>query len=156
MLRLVSDDFTIREYLDHFSALLGFCEPFEAALAETVVGAVQTPTRSALLADDLRHLGLTIDRIQAMPRCEEFPSIAGPGTLGAARRLRRSLGAMPRLAFYHADASRTQARWTTFCSRLANEKAPIAEALCETALAVFDAFGNCLDRTSGDTTGTTL
>jgi len=89
MMRPVSDDFTVREYIGHLAALLGFYEPFEAALVQGAVGAVQT-----------------------LPRCEGLPSIQGPGTLGAvyvyensalggqviARRLRRSLGAKPERA----------------------------------------------------------
>lgn len=111
MKRLLCDDCTVGEYVGPLCALLGFYEPFETTLAG--IGTLQTPPRSCLLAEDLRSLGLTNDEIRALPRCEAFPSIAGPGSLGVlyvyrgstvggqiiARHLRRSLGATRRFAF---------------------------------------------------------
>ena len=43
---------------------------------------LRTPRRSGLIGDDLGGLGLTSDRLRALPRCNALPSFGGPGSLG--------------------------------------------------------------------------
>ncbi len=165
MLRLMSDDYTAAEYIEHLACLLGYYEPFEAELARA--GADVELTRSARLAQDLAMLGISVARIQALPRCPTFVPIPPTGLFGAlyvyegaalggqiiARRLRSTLGALPGFAFYADDADATRRRWAALCARLSLADAASQDAICATALDLFDTFQSWLERAPGADSG---
>ena len=163
----MSDDFSPAEYRAHLARLLGFYEPLESALARSA-GDVRPPLlRSRFLIADLLQLGLTLEQICALPRCE-LPSIASPGAFGAlyvyegaalggqviARRLQRFFRSERGFAFYRCDALGTRDRWIAFCNSINAAAAENQAAICDAALAVFDAFCQWFeredDRTAGD------
>lgn len=164
MLRLMSDDYTEPEYVQHLGRLLGFYEPFEAALAEGGADdeAPASQCRSRLLRRDLRTLGLARAQIQTLARCGKLPRVTGANLLGClyvyegaalggqtiARRLRQTLPSTPSFAFYHQDAAGTGRRWRAFCLSLETRDAVSLRAICESAVAVFDTFENWLEGTS--------
>jgi len=158
MLRLMNDDYTEPEYVEHLCRLLGFYEPFEVALAQADA-AGEMPfflSRSRRLRCDLENLGMTQRQIQALPRCSELPLVTRANLLGCryvyegaalggqiiARHLQQSLASSHSFAFYHGDAARTGRQWKAFCLHLETREAVSLEAICESAVAVFDTFGN--------------
>jgi heme oxygenase len=157
MLRLMSADYTPAEYGRHLSRLLGFYEPLEAALAHAGTD-VQTSlyaNRSRLLCLDLNEFGLTLAQVDALPRCGDLPLLDAGNLLGGryvcegaslggqiiARRLRQSLGTARGFAFYHDDAGLTGRNWKAFCAYLETRADVSVEAVCASALAVFEALG---------------
>jgi heme oxygenase len=167
MRRLISSDYTEREYVRHLCDLLGFYEPFEAALAAGNAGvkAPISPSRSRLLRRDLAKLGLTPAQVKALPRCGELPAVAGAGFFGClyvyegaalggqviARRLRQSLGPTQSFAFYHGNAERIARHWKAFCAYLDTREADSLAAVCASAVAVFDAFEQWFEMRSQST-----
>jgi heme oxygenase len=157
MRRLLDDDYTELEYVAHISRLLGFYAPLEMALAQAEAGEHAPPfaNRTRLLIADLADLGLTPLQIEGLPRCRELPLLTTGNCLGGryvcegaslggqiiSRQLRTSLGAQRRFAFYHEDAVRTGLQWKAFCTYLETRESVWHEAVCTSAVAVFDAFG---------------
>lgn len=162
MRRLLSDDYTMLEYTAHLARLLGFYAPLEEALARAGADAEAPPlaSRSRQLRDDLGDLGLTASQIAALPRCEELPSLTGANVLGGryvyegaalggqiiSRRLKQSLGAAHRFAFYHEDAGQTGRQWTAFCAYLKTRDGASLRAICDSASGVFAAFADWFEQ----------
>jgi len=161
MVRLLSIDYSESEYAAHLSRLLGFYEPFEAALATAMDGGAWpvSPSRSDLLRRDLADLGFEPSAVRDFPRCGALPLVSDatlPGCLyvyeGAslggqivARHLVRSLGAAHVFAFYHSDAGGRQRQWKTFCASLERCRVPSLEAVSDSAVSVFLALGDWME-----------
>jgi heme oxygenase len=158
MVRLLSVDYSETEYVEHLSRLLGFYEPFEAALATAMDGGSwpTSPSRSDLLRRDLADLGVGASAVRDLPRCGSLPLVSDetlPGCLyvyeGASlggqvisRHLRRSLGGTRALAFYHCDAGTRERQWKAFCASLERTRIPSLDAAAASAVSVFLALGD--------------
>ncbi len=161
MVRLLSVDYSEPEYAEHLGRLLGFYEPFEAALATAMAGAAwpASPSRTGLLRRDLEDLGFGASALRDFPRCDAVPVVSEttlPGCLyvyeGASlggqivgRHLRRSLGDAHAFAFYHRDAGERQRQWKAFCASLERCRVPSLEAASASAVDVFRALGDWMD-----------
>jgi len=161
MVRLLSIDYSEREYVEHLGRLLGFYEPFEAALATAMDGGSwpPSPSRSDLLRRDLAGLGFGASTVCELPRCGSVPLVSDatlPGCLyvyeGASlggqvvsRHLRRSLGDAHAFAFYHCDAGARARQWKAFCASLERCAVPSLEAAAASAVSVFLALGDWME-----------
>jgi heme oxygenase len=161
MVRLLSIDYSELEYAEHLSRLLGFYEPFEAALATAMDGGAwpASPSRCGLLRRDLEDLGFGPAAVRDFPRCDAVPVVSDatlPGCLyvyeGAslggqivARHLLRSLGDAHAFAFYHSDAGGRQRQWKAFCASLDRCRVPSLEAASASAVSVFLALGDWME-----------
>jgi len=161
MVRLLSVDYSEPEYAEHLSRLLGFYEPFEAALATEMDGSSwpSSPNRSDLLRRDLADLGFGASAVRDFPRCASVPPVSGatlPGCLyvyeGAslggqvvARHLQRSLGGAHAFAFYHSDAGARERQWKAFCANLERCHISSLDAAGASAVSVFLALGDWME-----------
>jgi heme oxygenase len=156
MVRLFDKDYSISEYRAHLGRVLGFFEPLEcvaarAAVAEDSVCPLQ---RSSDLREDLRLMGATAREIDALERCQRLPPIAPGGLRGytyvilgsmqggrlIAKQLRAVLNTDASLRFYGDGNGRFEAAWASFCSDLEENGKDDVEAICATALDVFNAY----------------
>ena len=166
--RLLAADLTVAEYRRLLACLFGFYEPLEARLA---VHAAALPislaerTKTPLLRQDLRALGLTAAQLRAVPRCAGAPAFGTPeaalgglyviegATLGGSiirRHLARSLALTPAAggAFYAGYGDRIGPMWQAFCRRLtahAAEEASRRAVVCG-ACATFESLHDWLGR----------
>jgi heme oxygenase len=156
MSRLFASDYTIAEYRAHLGRLLGFFEPLEriASRAANAEGSARPPERSSDLREDLRIVGATASDIDAFERCPWLPPIAPGGLRGCtyvilgsilggriiARQLRATLGQDVSLRFYGDGDGRFESAWASFRLDLEENGKDDAEAICATAVAVFDAY----------------
>lgn len=156
MSRLFASDYTVSEYRDHLGRLLGFFEPLESAAPrhETAEFSPLAIQRSGDLREDLRNMGATQKDIDALERCHTLPSISHAGlrgytyvvlgsTLGArviVKQLRAVLGPEASFRFYGDEDGRHRAAWESFCSDLEANGRNDVEAICATAIGVFNAY----------------
>lgn len=164
MVRLLSIDYSKPEYAEHLSRLLGFYEPFEAALARAMEGGAwpALPGRSDLLRRDLEDLGFGPSAVRAFPRCDAVPVVSKTTLAGClyvyegaslggqivARHLMRSLGDGHAFAFYHGDAAGRQRQWKTFCASLERCSVPSLEAAAASAVSIFSALGDWMENSN--------
>lgn len=155
MLRLFASDYTISEYRAHLGRLLGFFEPLEIAVSRLGVPAASPMAirRSTDLREDLQIMHATARDIDSLERCHTLPSITRAGlrgctyvvlgsTLGAkviVKQLRSALGPRASFRFYGDKGGRYQTQWA-FRSDLEDHGRNDVEAICTTAIAVFDAY----------------
>jgi heme oxygenase len=162
MLRLFAGDFTIQEYQAHLGRLLGLFEPLESAVACAAGGAdsIRALRRSHSLHEDLRIMGATEGDIDALERCSWFPSIDPAGLYGYAyvvlgsmkggkiivKRLRSILGPAASFHFYGYGIEGSDSLWASFCSELEAHGRENVEAICATAVAIFETYAAWLSR----------
>jgi heme oxygenase len=156
MSRLFASDYSISEYRAHLGRLLGFFEPLEFAVSrlgsrEASPLAIQ---RSSDLREDLRTMDATERDIGSFERCRTLPSITPAGlrgytyvilgsTLGAkviVRQLHCVLGPAASFRFYGDEDGRYQAAWASFRLDLEENGRNDIDAICATAVGVFDAY----------------
>jgi heme oxygenase len=156
MSRLLDSKYTIHEYQSHLGRLLGLFEPLEFAVARAAdpENPVRSLERSSALREDLTIMGASASDIQALERCSWLPSIASAGLYGYAyvvlgsmkggkiivKRLRSTLGPAASFHFYGDGNGGSDALWASFCSELEAHGKENVEAICATAVAVFDAY----------------
>jgi heme oxygenase len=155
MSRLFASDYTISEYRAHLGRLLGFFEPLEIAASHQDNAPSQLAIqRSGDLREDLRITGATVRDIEALERCQALPAISRAGlrgctyvilgsTLGAkviVKQLRAALGPDASFRFYGDEDGRYQAAWASFRVDLEENGKDDVEAICATAVGVFDAY----------------
>ena len=156
MSRLFASDYTIAEYRAHLGRLLGFFEPLEIA-ASRVDNPEASPLaiqRSGHLREDMEKMGVTAKDIDSLDRCSRLPHISQAGlrgyiyvilgsTLGAkliVRQLRSVLGPDASFCFYGDEDGRYQAAWSSFRLDLEENGRSDVDAICATAVGVFDAY----------------
>ena len=156
MSRLLDKDYSISEYRAHLGRVLGFFEPLEcvasrAAIAEDSVCPLQ---RSGDVREDLCITGVTASEIDALERCQRLPPILPGGLRGytyvilgsmqggriISKQLRAVLGPDASLHFYGDESDRFEAAWASFCSDLEENGKDAVEAICATAVGIFDAY----------------
>jgi heme oxygenase len=160
MARLFDADYTISEYRAHLGYLLGLFEPLERAVSE--VSGPGDPAavvhRSSDLREDLRIMGATASDIDGLERCPKVPPISRSGARGytyvilgsllggriIVKRLRAVLGPGASFLFYGDGRGHYEAAWASFCKDLEENGKNDVEAICATAVAVFDAYGSWL------------
>jgi heme oxygenase len=156
MLRLFAVDFTIPEYQTHLGRLLGLLEPLERAVARAAdcPDSIRSLGRSHALREDLRIMGATESDIDALEQCSFLPSIDPAGLYGyvyvvlgsmkggkiIVKRLRSILGPAASFHFYGDGNGDSDALWASFCSKLEAQGRENVEAICATAVAIFDAY----------------
>jgi heme oxygenase len=156
MARLFEATYTIPEYQAHLGRLLGLFEPLERAVAEASVPGdpVRDFRRSGAILDDLRAMGATTRDVDSLERYGGLGPIKPTGLQGytyvilgsmmggkiIVRRLRATLGADASLRFYGDGNGRPESLWASFCSDLETNGANNVQAICATAVAVFDAW----------------
>jgi heme oxygenase len=156
MLRLFAVDFTIPEYQAHLGRLLGLFEPLECAVACAAGGAdsIRALGRSHALREDLRIMGATASDIDELERCNWLPTIVPAGLLGYSyvvlgsmkggkiivKRLRSTLGPAASFHFYSDGDGTSDALWASFCSELEAHGRENVEAICSTAVAIFETY----------------
>ena len=100
-------------------------------------------------------MGATTSEIDALERCQRLPSIAPGGLRGyiyvilgsmqggriIARQLRAVLGQDASLRFYGDESGRFEAAWASFRSDLEENGKNDVEAICATAVGIFNAYG---------------
>jgi heme oxygenase len=160
MSRLFDVAYTIPEYQSHLSRLLGLFEPLEYAVAcaadpENPVRALE---RSSALREDLTVMGATASDIDALERCRWLPRIEPAGLYGYAyvilgsmmggriivKRLRTILGPAASFRFYGDGNGRSESLWASFCSDLEKNGRENVDAICATAVEIFDAYASWL------------
>jgi heme oxygenase len=162
MRRLFADDYTLAEYRAHLGRIFGFIEPVERMAARVFPADVLVHAiwRTGMLRDDLAALGSSPSDIDALERCDELPEFTGAGgggyvyvTLGStlggkmiAEQVRSVLGPQVALAFYAAGSGEGDHRWADFCLGLEQRGPGDLEALCATAAAMLDAYGDWMQR----------
>jgi heme oxygenase len=160
MSRLFDSAYTIPEYQSHLGRLLGLFEPLECvvACASDPENPVRALERSSTLRKDLTIMGATASDIDALERCRWLPSIQPAGLYGYAyvilgsmmggkiivKRLRTILGPAASFHFYGDGNGRSQSLWESFCSDLENNGKDDIEAICATAVGIFDAYASWL------------
>jgi heme oxygenase len=160
MSRLFDAAYTIREYQSHLGRLLGLFEPLESAVAcaANAVHPLRGFGRTIALREDLTIMGATATDIDALERCHWLPSIEPAGLYGYAyvilgsmmggkiivKRLRTILGPAASFHFYGDGNGRSESLWTSFCSDLEKNGKDDKEAICATAVGIFDAYASWL------------
>jgi heme oxygenase len=160
MSRLFDVAYTIPEYRSHLGRLLGLFEPLEraAACAAHPADPISTFGRSDALREDLTIMGATASEIHALERCRWLPSIKPTGLYGYAyvilgsmmggkiivKRLRTILGPAASFHFYGDGNGRSEALWSSFCLDLEEHGKDNVDAICETAVEIFDAYATWL------------
>jgi len=162
MMRLFDPGYTIGEYRSHLFQVLGLVEPLEHIVAETALanGLTIPLNRSTHLREDLCAMGATPAQIDEAPRCSWIPPIMPAGLLGytyvllgsmlggrlIVRQLRPVLGPSASFCFYSNGRGRPESHWASFCSDLdANGKQNI-DAICATAVGVFNLYEQWFSR----------
>jgi len=155
MSRLFASDYTTSEYRVHLGRLLGFFEPLETVVSsQDSTACASAIQRSCDLRADLRIMGATVRDIDALERCQALPSISRAGlrgytyvilgsTLGAkviVKQLRAVLGPDASFLFYGDEDGRYQAAWEAFRLDLEENGKDDVEAICATAVGVFDSY----------------
>jgi heme oxygenase len=156
MRRLFDDSYTISEYRVHLGRLLGFFEPLECAVdgAADLTIAVYALQRSRALREDLHIMGMTKREIDALERCSDLPLISLAGLHGytyvilgsmlggkiIVNQLRKVLGPEASFRFYGDGNGLPEALWASYCSALEEEGQDDVEAICGTAVGIFDAY----------------
>jgi heme oxygenase len=154
--RLFDAEYTILEYRAHLGRLLGFFEPLENAVACAAEPAdpVRALARSSALRDDLSIMGATTHEIDSLERCCWLTPIEPDGIYGYAyvilgsmmggkiivKRLRAILGPTASFHFYGDGNGRSEALWASFCADLERRGNENVEAICATAVRIFDAY----------------
>jgi heme oxygenase len=159
MLRLFDAAYTLPEYQSHLGRLLGLFEPLEcaarAAAPESPLRALQ---RSGALREDLTIMGATASDIDALERCRWLPPIEPAGLYGYAyvilgsmmggkiivKRLRTILGEGASFHFYGDGNGHSDALWASFCEDLEEHGKGNVDAICATAVEIFDAYATWL------------
>ena len=156
MLRLFASDYTISEYRAHLGRLLGFFEPLEIAVSR-LGGSEASPMatqRSSDLREDLHIMDATDRDIDLLERCRTLPSITRAGlrgytyvvlgsTLGAkviVKQLRSVLGPAASFRFYGDEDGQHRVAWASFRSDLEEHGRNDVDAICATAVGVFNAY----------------
>jgi heme oxygenase (biliverdin-IX-beta and delta-forming) len=160
MSRLFDGAYTIPEYRSHLGRLLGLFEPLGRAVARAAHPAdpIRTLDRSGALREDLAIMGATASEIDALERCRWLPPIEAAGLYGYAyvilgsmmggkiivKRLRTILGSAASFHFYGDGNGRSESLWASFCSDLEKNGKDDKEAICATAVGIFDAYASWL------------
>jgi heme oxygenase len=160
MSRLFDPAYTITEYQSHLGRLLGLFEPLEQAVAcaADVGDPLRCVERSSALREDLTIMGATPSDIDALERCRWLPRIEPAGLYGYAyvilgsmmggkiivKRLRTILGPAASFHFYGDGNGRSESLWASFCSDLEKNGKDDKEAICATAVGIFDAYASWL------------
>ena len=155
MARLFDAGYTISEYREHLSRLLGLFEPLEHAVAEATPPGdpVRGLQRSGALRDDLRAMGATRQDIESLERYGGFAPIEPAGVPGytyvilgsmmggkiVVKSLRAILGQDAGFRFYGDGKGCPETLWASFCSDL-EENGNDVQAICATAVTIFDAY----------------
>ena len=164
--------FSLPEYLHILEAFLGFFEPVEQRLTETLaptpLGPALSPRRRAhLLQQDLGVLGLPDSVIAALPRCTALPrmdtsaralgcmyvlegSTLGGQIIGRELARRFAIDEFSGAAFFLGYGARGGEMWRAFCSTLraqAFDPQQSSEAV-EAAADTFSAFESWLRKAS--------
>jgi heme oxygenase (biliverdin-IX-beta and delta-forming) len=162
MSRLFDGGYTLPEYRAHLGRLLGLFEPLEYAVACAAMPGdpVLALERSSALREDLRLMGATTIDIGALERYQWVSPIDPAGLLGYAyvilgsmmggkiivKRLRHILGPTASFHFYGNGNGRSEALWASFCSDLEDNGKYNVEAICSTAVGIFDAYAAWLSQ----------
>jgi heme oxygenase len=160
MSRLFDAAYTIPEYRSHLGRLLGLFEPLECAVtcAAKAGHPLRALGRSSALREDLTIMGVTASDIDALERCRWLPRIEPAGLYGYAyvilgsmmggkiivKRLRTILGSAASFHFYGDGNGRSESLWASFCSDLEKNGKDDKEAICATAVGIFDAYASWL------------
>jgi heme oxygenase len=160
MSRLFDAAYTLSEYQSHLGRLLGLFEPLECAVACAADPGdpVRALERSSALREDLTIMGATASDIDALERCRWLPRIEPAGLYGYAyvilgsmmggkiivNRLRTTLGPAASFHFYGDLNGRSEALWASFRSDLEKNGKDDQEAICATAVGIFDAYASWL------------
>ena len=156
MSQLFDAAYTIPEYRSHLGRLLGLFEPLGRAVVRAAhpEDPICTLDRSGALREDLAIMGATTSEIDALERCRWLPPIEPAGLYGYAyvilgsmmggkiivKRLRAVLGPAASFHFYGDGNGRSEALWTSFCLDLEERGKENVDAICETAVEIFDAY----------------
>ncbi len=103
-------------------------------------------------------MGATASDIDALDRCPWLPPIEPAGIYGYAyvilgsmmggkiivKRLRTILGPAASFHFYGDGNGRSESLWASFCSDLEKNGKDDQEAICATAVGIFDAYASWL------------
>jgi len=160
MSRLFAVDYTVSEYQSHLGRMLGLIEPLEraASLAAEAGQPVPVPLRSTDLRSDLIAMGTTQVEIDSFERCLHIPSLSVPGLPGLtyvvlgstfggrviAKQLLKVLGSRGSYCFYGNGQQKWEAQWACFRSDLEKTGEQDVEAICATAVEVFDLYARWL------------
>ena len=156
MARLFASTYTHFEYRAHLERLLGLFEPLERIVARAAnPGKPRLAlNRSSALREDLRHMGATSHDLEALERCRQLPPIRAAGLRGydyvmlgsmlggelIVKRLRTVLGSAAGFRFYGDGSGRSEAQWASFCADLELHGKADVEAICATAVDIFEAY----------------
>jgi len=160
MSRLFDAAYTIPEYQSHLGRLLGLFEPLEFAVACAADpgNPVRALERSSALREDLTSMGTTATDIEALERCHWLPRIEPAGLYGYAyvilgsmmggkiivKRLRTILGPAASFHFYDDGNGCSEALWASLRSDMEKNGKDNVEAICATAVEIFDAYASWL------------
>lgn len=162
MSRLFDAGYTVSEYRAHLGRLLGLFEPLECAVA--CAAKPHDPAlvleKSSALREDLTLMGATEIDIVGLERYHWVSPINPAGLLGYAyvilgsmmggkiivKRLRSILGPAASFHFYGDGNEDSEARWASFCSDLEEKGKNNVEAICSTAVDIFDAYAAWLSQ----------
>jgi len=115
---------------------------------------VRTLERSSALREDLTLMGATASDIDELERCPSFTPMEPAGLYGYAyvvlgsmmggkiivKRLQTILGPPASFHFYGHGNGHSEALWASFCVDLEERGKGNADAICRTAVAIFDAY----------------
>lgn len=158
---------SLHDYRQLLERLYGFYEPLETRLAALTAGSddgnFMRRWKAAYLMRDLAALGLSPERIVALPRCADLPQIDNRAqvfgsfyvlegaTLGGqaiARQLKHrfNFDAQFGAAFFNGDSADTGARWQSFSAAVTDlaTTPETEEAIIHSASATFQAFDRWL------------
>jgi len=162
MARLFHSAYTVSEYRAHLGRLLGLFEPLERSVARAAKpgNPVLALERSSALREDLRLMGATEIEIDALERYHWVSPIDPAGLFGYSyvilgsmmggkiivKRLRATLGPTASFHFYGDQNECSEALWASFCSNLEENGKDNVEAICATAVGIFDAYAAWLSQ----------
>jgi len=162
MARLFHSAYTVSEYRAHLGRLLGLFEPLECAVAcaAKTGDPVLALERSSALREDLRLMGATVTDIAALERYHWVSPVDPAGLFGYAyvilgsmmggkiivKRLRSILGPAASFQFYGYGKGHSEALWASFCSDLEEHGKHNVEAICSTAVGIFDVYAAWLSQ----------
>jgi heme oxygenase len=156
MVRLFDSAYTVSEYRSHLGRLLGFFDPLERAIGKVIdfTDPVHSVQRSLALREDLLLMGMNAKDIEALKRCRELPHISPAGVPGYSyvvlgsmlggkiivKRLSAVLGSGASFRFFGEGNDRFEALWASFCADLEDNRKHDVQAICDTAVEIFDAY----------------
>jgi heme oxygenase len=162
MSRLFDAGYTVPEYRTHLGLLLGLFEPLECAVSCAVEPGdpMLALERSSALREDLTAMGATEIDIGALERYPWASPIDPAGLFGYAyvilgsmmggkiivKRLRDILGPAASFHFYGDREERCERLWASFCLNLEENGKANVEAICATAVVIFDAYADWLSQ----------